>query len=126
MPKKILIVDDDKVFSKILKDAFLAGGQGKYTVVAAFDGEEGFATAQREKPDLVMLDLVMPKMDGIGFLRALRAESWGVELPVIMETGMDDFKKMSDGVELGVRGYIIKTDYSIEAVLRQVGDILKV
>lgn len=126
MPKKILIVDDDKVFSKILKDAFLVGGQGKYTVVTAFDGEEGFVVAEQEKPDLIMLDLVMPKMDGIGLLRRLRAETWGANLPVIMETGMDDFKKMSDGVELGVRGYIIKTDYSIEAVLRQAGDILKV
>lgn len=126
MPKKILIVDDDKVFSKILKDAFLVGGQGKYVVTTAFDGEEGFVVAEREKPDIIMLDLMMPKIDGIGFLRRLRAEPWGVDLPVIMETGMDDFKKMSDGVELGVRGYIIKTDYSIEAVLRQVGDILKV
>lgn len=126
MPKKILIVDDDKIFSKILKDAFLVGGQGKYAVLVAFDGEEGFVVAERERPDLVMLDLMMPKMDGIGFLRAIRAEPWGVDMPVIMETGMDDFKKMSDGVELGVRGYVIKTDYSVEAVLRQVGDVLKV
>lgn len=126
MPKKILIIDDDKIFSKILKDAFMVGGQGKYVIFTAYDGEEGFDVAQKERPDLIMLDLVMPKVDGIGFLRRLRAEPWGVDLPVIMETGMDDFKKMSDGVELGVRGYIIKSDYSVEAVLRQAADILKV
>jgi DNA-binding response OmpR family regulator len=126
MPKKILIVDDDRIFSKILKDALVAGGQGKYVVLTAFDGEEGFSMADKERPDIIVLDLVMPKIDGIGLLRRLRAEPWGIGLPVIMETGMDDFKKMSDGVELGIRGYIIKTDYSTEAVLSQIGDILKV
>lgn len=125
MTKKILIVDDDRIFLKILKDALLVAGHEKYEVFSAFDGEQGFLVAEKEKPHLIMLDIVMPNLDGLGLLRKLRAEPWGKDIPVIMETGMDDFKKMSDGVELGVRGYVIKTDYSIEAILHQVEGILK-
>ena len=125
MNKKILIIDDDKIFSKIMKDGLIAGSQGKYDVFVAFDGVEGFETATREKPDLVMLDVLMPKLNGLEFLQKMRAEEWGKDIPVIMETQLSDLEKMSEGIALGVRGYIIKSDYSIEAILRQVGDVLK-
>lgn len=125
MVKKILIIDDDKIFNKIMRDWLVAGGQGKYEVVTAFDGMEGFEVAAREKPDLILLDLMMPILTGIEFLKKLRAETWGKDIPVIMETQLSDLEKMSEGVELGVRGYIIKSDYSMEAILRQIDDILK-
>ena len=125
MTKKILIIDDDKIFSKILRDCFIAGGAGKYEVISAFDGEEGFEVASRERPDLVMLDMMMPKVTGIEFLRKYRKEEFGKNTPVIVETQLSDLEKMSEGVELGVRGYIIKSDYSLETILRQVEDILK-
>ncbi|MEK7568845.1 MAG: response regulator [Patescibacteria group bacterium] len=125
MSKKILIIDDDRIFSKILRDGLVAGGQGKYEVSTAFDGEEGFLVAEREKPNLIMLDMMMPKVTGIEFLRKLRGEEWGKDTPVIVETQLSDLEKMSEGVELGVRGYIIKSDYSLDTILRQVEDILK-
>lgn len=125
MTKKILIIDDDKIFSKILRDGFVAGGAGKYEVFAAFDGEEGFAVAQKERPDLIMLDMMMPKVTGIEFLKKLRMEEWGKDTPVIVETQLSSLEKMSEGIELGVRGYIIKSDYSLDTILRQVDDILK-
>lgn len=125
MAKKILIIDDDKIFSKILRDWVLAGWQGKYEMLAAFDGAEGFEVARKEKPDLIMLDLMMPVMNGMDFLKKLRDEEWGKDIPVIVETQLSDLEKMSEGVELGVRGYIIKSDYSMEAILRQIDDILK-
>lgn len=125
MTKKILIIDDDRIFSKILRDGLVAGGQGKYEVSTAFDGEEGFLVAEREKPNLIMLDMMMPKVTGIEFLRKLRGEEWGKDTPVIVETQLSDLEKMSEGVELGVRGYIIKSDYSLDTILRQVEDILK-
>ncbi len=126
MIKKILIIDDDKIFVKILRD-WLSGasGKGNYEVVTAFDGEEGFEAALREKPDLIMLDVMMPKMTGIEFLKKLRAEAWGAGIPVIVETQLSDLEKMSEGVELGVRGYIIKSDYSMEDILKQIEDIFK-
>ncbi len=124
MTKKILIIDDDKIFSKILRDGLVAGGNGKYEVLAAFDGEEGFEVASRERPDLIMLDMMMPKVTGIEFLKKWRKEEFGKDTPVIVETQLSDLEKMSEGVVLGVRGYIIKWDYSLETILRQVEDIL--
>ncbi len=125
MTKKILIIDDDKIFSKILRDGLIAGGEGRYEVLSAFDGEEGFEVASKERPDLIMLDMMMPKVTGIEFLRKYRKEEFGKNTPVIVETQLSDLEKMSEGVELGVRGYIIKSDYSLDTILRQVDDILK-
>lgn len=124
MIKKILIVDDDKIFVKILRDGLLAGGAGKYEVFTAFDGEEGLVAAEKERPDLVMLDMMMPKVTGIEFLKKFRTEDWGKDTPVIIETQLSDLEKMSEGVALGVKGYIIKSDYSLDTILRQVEDIL--
>ncbi len=125
MAKKILIIDDDKIFSKILRDSLLSSGKEKYEVVAVFDGPSGLDAVVREKPDLIMLDLVMPNMNGIEFLKKLRAESWGKDVPVIVVTQLSDLGKMSEGIELGVRGYIIKSDYSMGDILKQIEDVLK-
>ena len=125
MTKKILIMDDDKIFVKILRDGLIAGGDGKYEVITAFDGEEGFEVAAKERPDLIMLDMMMPKVTGIEFLKKFRNEAWGKDTPVIIETQLSDLGKMSEGVELGVSGYIIKSDYSLDTILRQVEDVLR-
>ncbi len=122
--KKILIIDDDKIFSKILRDWLTAGGD-KYEVIAVFDGEEGFNVASREKPDLILCDLVMPKVSGIDFLKKLRAEKWGKNIPVIIQTQLSDLEKMGEGAELGVLGYIVKSDYLMEDIIKQVEDVLK-
>ncbi len=125
MTKKILVVDDDKIFSKILRDGLADGGDGKYEILAAFDGEEGFETAEKERPDLILLDLVMPKMGGIETLKKIRGEEWGKDIPVIVETQLSDIESMGEGVALGVRGYLVKADYSLEDILRQIEEILK-
>jgi DNA-binding NarL/FixJ family response regulator len=124
MTKKILIIDDDRIFSKILRDGIITGGMGKYEVVSAFDGEEGLTVAEKEKPDLVMLDLVMPKLGGIETLKKLRAEEWGKDIPVIVETQLSDIVSMGEGIALGVRGYFVKTDYSLEDILKQISDVI--
>lgn len=125
MSKKILIIDDDKIFTKILRDTFEGAGHGNYEVSVAFDGEEGLKQALEHKPDLIMLDLVMPKLGGVDFLRKLRADERGRDIPVLVETQLSDLESMSEGLELGVRGYIVKADYSIEDILKQVEDVLK-
>lgn len=124
MAKKILIIDDDRIFSKILRDGIVEGGKGKYEVIAAFDGQEGFDMAAVEKPDLIMLDMMMPKLTGIEVLRKLRAEEWGKNIPVIIDTQLSDLEKMSEGLELDARGYIIKSDYSMETILARVENVL--
>lgn len=124
MAKKILIIDDDKIFSKILRDAF-EGSPEKFEVITAFNGIDGLKIALEEAPDLIMLDLVMPQLEGIEFLKKLRADERGQNVPVLVETQLSDLEKMGQGVELGVRGYIIKATHSIDEILAQVRDILK-
>ena len=124
MAKKILIIDDDKIFSKILRDAF-EGSPEKFEVITAFDGVDGLKLALEESPDLIMLDLVMPQLEGIEFLKKLRADERGQNVPVLVETQLSDLEKMGQGIELGVRGYIIKATHSIDEILAQVRDILK-
>ena len=120
--KKILYIEDETDQRDIVKTIIEANG---FEVIEAQDGEMGLKMAFREKPDLIMLDVMMPKVDGIEFLRKLRAEEWGKEMPVIMETQVSDIEKMSEGVQLGVQGYILKSDYSLDAILRQVEHTFK-
>lgn len=124
MVKKILIIDDDKIFSKVLKDAFTSTGNDDYEIVVAHDGEEGFEKAKDEKPDLIILDLMMPKVGGIDFLKKMKMQEGVQNTPVIISSQISDIEKISEGMELGIKGYIVKADYSLESIIKQVKDIL--
>ncbi len=124
MTKKILIIDDDKIFSKVLKDAFAFTASGKYEVINAHDGEDGFEKAKKEKPDLIILDLMMPKIDGIGFLKKMKIQEGSLDIPILISSQSSDIEKISEGMELGIVGYIVKSDYSLESIIKQVEDIL--
>ena len=121
--KKILIVDDDKIFAKILRDGLGVERKDVYEVTAVHDGEEGLAKIQELKPNLVVLDIMLPKITGIEILEKLKEE--GVSTPVLMSTQIADLEKISRVVELGAKGYIIKSDYSLEHIIRQIDEILK-
>ena len=124
MAKKILIIDDDKIFSKVLKDAFTAIGDGRYNVAIAHDGEEGFEKAKEDRPDLIILDLMMPKVGGIDFLKKMKTDNGSQDIPVLISSQISDIEKISEGMELGIKGYIIKADYSLDSIIKQVEDIL--
>lgn len=118
--KKILIIDDDRIFAKVLKDGLVLKRKEDYSVTTAADGEEGFALAQKEKPDLIVLDLVMPKLGGAEFLQKLRTDGDIANTPVIIGTQLSDMDEMSKLVELGVKGYIIKSESSLEQIIKQI------
>ena len=124
MIKKILIIDDDKIFSKVLKDSLCANNSEECTVINAYDGEEGLTAAREEKPDLIISDLMMPKMDGIEFIKKLKLESDLSGIPVLVSTQVPDMDKISEATALGVKGYIVKADYSLDSIVKQVSDIL--
>jgi len=99
---KILVVDDEKIIVKGLK--FNLEQEG-YTVVTAFDGEEGLRLAHDESIDLILLDLMLPKMDGLSVCRAVRAFS---DVPIIMLTAKSDDIDKILGLEYGADDYITK------------------
>lgn len=123
MAKKILIVDDDKIFSKILKDGLMSE-TGKYEIVTAVNGEEGLEKAQEWHPDLIVLDMMMPKMSGIDFLKKLKLFNVTPAIPVVISSQLMDVEKISESVELGVKGYIVKSAFSLDNIVKQVENIL--
>lgn len=123
MAKKILIIDDDKIFSKILKDG-LTQGERKHEVSVAHDGEEGLEKVKQDRPDLIVLDMMMPKIGGIEFLKKIKLFNITPQIPVIISSQLMDVEKISESVELGVKGYIVKSDFSLDNIIKQIEGIL--
>lgn len=101
--KKILVVDDEPHIVETLKDRLEFAG---YTIVTACDGEEGLKKAKEEKPDLILLDILMPKIDGYNFLRILKLDEDIKDIPVIMLTAKADMKGLF--APEGIVGYVTK------------------
>lgn len=91
-----------------------------YQVVTASDGEEGLSKAILEKPDLILLDVKMPKLDGIGFLRKLKATENTVKIPIIITSNLSTIDKISEGVALGIKGYIIKSTETLDTIAKEI------
>ncbi len=121
--KKILIIDDDKIFSKILKDGLMQG-VNKHEVSVAHDGEEGLEKVKQDRPDLIVLDMMMPKIGGIEFLKKIKLFNITPQIPVIISSQLMDVEKISESVELGVKGYIVKSDFSLDNIIKQIENIL--
>ncbi|WWY81673.1 response regulator YycF [Pediococcus pentosaceus] len=111
MPK-ILVVDDEKPISDIVK--FNLDKEG-YDVVTAYDGEEALAQVEEEKPDLILLDLMLPKIDGLEVARQVRAKH---NIPIIMVTAKDSELDKVVGLELGADDYVTKPFSNRELVAR--------
>ena len=120
--KKILIVDDDKTFQKVMSDKLTSLN---YKVDSAFDGEEGLKMALEGKPDLVLLDIKMPKLDGIGFLQTLKAKKDMAPISILITSNLGGMDQISEGIALGVKGYIIKSNESLDTIVKEVEDIFK-
>src|SRR5438874_13812269 len=95
-PPRILIVDDNPTNVKVLQTRLAAEG---YEIITAADGEEGLLAAKNQTPDLILLDIMMPKLDGVEVCRRLRADPDFPFTPIIMVTAMADSKDVIAGLE---------------------------
>ena len=119
--RKILIVEDEVPLRKALAEEFMDAG---YTVFEASDGLEGFDVALKEHPDIILLDQLMPKMNGVAMLRQLRSDSWGSTVPVIMATNMSTTDTINEAIDAGANDYFIKSEVSVADILKLVDDRL--
>jgi len=119
--KKILIVEDEKLLSEMYYDKFSQEGYG---VFLAFDSEEGMALAKKEKPDLIILDILLPKENGLQFLAKLRHEIGISSTPVIAFSNYDAPDAKKEASALGVKEYLIKTNYTPQQILEKVRSYL--
>lgn len=119
--KKILIVEDERPLREVLCDKFEASG---FKIFSAKDGKEGLAVALKEHPDTILLDIIMPKMDGMTVLKKLREDKRGKDIPVILLTNLADDQKVAEATEKGVYGYLVKSDWKIADVVKMVEERL--
>lgn len=119
--KKILVIDDDPFFGKTLEAALPVD---KYTLVSAEDGEVGMQKLISEKPDLVILDLMMPKLDGTAFLKKLQESKDLPKVPVLVSSNLSSVKKISDVMAMGAVGYVIKSDESLQSIVQDIERVL--
>lgn len=114
--KKILIVEDDKDFLWILRQSF--DNQG-LDVVYALDGQEGLEKAKQEKPDLIIADIGLPKIDGIAMAKAIREA--GISAKIIFLTNLSDPDHISKALEAaGETDYMVKADVAVDQILKRV------
>ena len=118
--KKILIADDKPEVVELVR-ATLEGGD--YQIIDVFDGKEALEKIRLEKPALVLLDIIMPEMDGLQVLSKLKKDPQIKEIPVIMLTAKGQKLDKEKGVELGARDYIVKP-FSPSVLLRKIEEVL--
>ncbi len=119
--KKILVVEDDKFLRKVYESKLPKEG---YEVVTAVDGEEGLAAIKREKPDLVLLDLIMPKMTGFDVLIEVQKDSRIKNIPILVLSNLGQEGDLSRAKSLGAKDFLIKANYSIKEVVEKIKNFL--
>ncbi len=121
MAKKILVVDDEKDIVDIVKEILKHEG---YEVDTACDGEEGLKKVSESKPDLVVADVMMPKMDGYEFVKKMKEDQSASSIPVVFLTAKDQTTDRYKGLSLGVAAYIVKL-FDLDELRETVREILE-
>ncbi len=115
--KRILFVEDEftlqKTFGEILK-------QEGYEMVSALDGEIGLRLAKTKKPDLILLDLILPKVHGFEVLKKLKEDIETKDIPVIVLTNLEGIGDVEKAIELGATTYLVKASYSLEEIIEKI------
>jgi len=115
--KKILFIEDEsalqKTFGEVLK-------QEGYETIPALDGETGLRMAKSQKPDLVLLDLILPRVHGFDVLKRLKEDKETKDIPIIILTNLEEVGSVDKAVELGATTYLVKTQYSLEEVVEKI------
>ena len=122
MAKKILFIEDEPTLQKEVEEIFK---QEDFRISAAFDGEKGLELAKKTKPDLILLDLILPKKDGFEVLKELKADEKTKNIPVIVLTNLEGMGDVEKALELGATTYLVKANYELEDVVTKIKGLLK-
>ena len=119
--RRILVAEDDRFLRKAAEMALKRQG---YTVLTAADGEEALRAARSVLPDLILLDLIMPKLNGFDVLQALKKDAPTAHIPVIILSNLGQDRDVQQALDAGAAAYFIKTDLSIQALVQRVEEAL--
>lgn len=115
--KVLLVIEDEESLRNAVRDKLQLEG---FKVLEAKNGAEGLAVALQEHPDLILLDIIMPVVDGITMLQDLRKDAWGRDAKVIMLTNVNSNDKLSEAMAQGSYDYLVKSDHKIEEIVEVV------
>lgn len=122
MAKKILIVEDDKFLRELISHKLV---KEQFDIVEAVDGEEGVKKAAEEHPDLVLLDLILPGIDGFEVLYRMKGNSGTASIPVIILSNLGQKDDVEKGLRLGANDYLIKAHFTPGEIIEKIATILK-
>jgi DNA-binding response OmpR family regulator len=117
MAKKILFIEDEAALQRAMGDTLTANG---YEVIQALNGEIGIRLAEERKPDIILLDLILPEKDGFEILTKLRGNDETSHIPVIVLTNLEGSEEVEKALSLGATTYLVKAHYSLEEVLAKI------
>lgn len=119
--KKILIIEDEATLQKALSTILIQEG---FDVHSSLDGENGYKAAGTFGPDLILLDLILPKMDGYDVLASLKKEEKTKDIPIVILTNLGSVNDVQKALDLGATTYLVKTDYDLADVVGKIKQTL--
>ena len=122
MAKKILIVEDDKFLRELIAQKLIKEG---YDIAEAVDGEKGIKAVGNEKPDLVLLDLILPGIDGFDVLAKMKEDPKMAQVPVIILSNLGQKDDIERGLKMGAVDYMIKAHFTPAEIIEKVKTVLK-
>jgi len=122
MAKKILIVEDDKFLRELISKKLKDEG---YQLAQAIDGEEGVVKAKEVSPDLILLDLILPGIDGFEVLSRIKKDSSVSSIPVIILSNLGQKEEIERGIKLGAIDFLIKAHFTPGEIIEKIKEILK-
>jgi DNA-binding response OmpR family regulator len=118
---KILIVEDDNFLIKAYQIKFERSG---FNVIIAMDGDEGLKIAKKEKPAVIVLDLMLPKMNGFEFLKKIKSDEDMKSIPVVALSNLGQKSDQEKALSLGAAEYFIKTEHTLEEIIEKISKYL--
>lgn len=119
---KILLIEDEEALQKALSKSLEIEN---FTVISAYDGKTGLEAAQKEKPDLILLDLILPQIDGFEVLRELKKSPETKDIPVIILTNLEQSQSVEKTIEFGPLNYLVKANYNLDEIIVKIKELLK-
>ena len=119
---KILFVEDEPTLQRAVGEIL---GQEGFEVLSALDGEVGLELIKKEKPDLVLLDLILPKKDGFAVLKEMKEDENLKDIPVIVLTNLEGMGDVEKAMSLGATTYLVKANYELDDVVKMIKENLK-
>ncbi len=119
--KKVLFIEDEATLQKTISDILEKDG---HKVISALNGKIGLELAKKEKPDLIILDLILPKVNGFDVLKELKNGELTKDIPVVILTNLESASDVERAIEIGAKTYLVKANYNLQEVIDKLRKII--